>query len=77
MENVDKGLPSDGKYLVSSFYPPIATSVLSNTVEEVPQEEFDLLNSGGWEVYNQEKEELENSSVSFPACLRNLKNCTT
>ena len=58
---IEQGLTDDGKYLVSFFYPPIATPALPNTVEEVPQEEFEQLNSGDWATYQQEKEELLNS----------------
>ncbi len=58
---IEQGLTADGKYLVSFFYPPIATSALPNSVEEVPQEEFEQVNSGDWATYRQEKEDLLNN----------------
>lgn len=46
--------------VVSFFYPLVATSALPDSVEEVPQEEFEQLNSGDWTTYQKEKEELLN-----------------
>jgi hypothetical protein len=56
---IAQGLTDDGKYLVSFFYPPVATAVLPNSVEEISEEEFQQANSD-WATYLQEKEDMLN-----------------
>lgn len=55
MVYIEQGLTADGKYLVSFFYPPLTTSALPNSVEEVSEEEFQKANNE-WATYRQEKE---------------------
>ncbi|MGB3715682.1 MAG: hypothetical protein WA996_14735 [Candidatus Promineifilaceae bacterium] len=57
---IEQGLTDDGAYLVTFIYPPISTSVLSDSVEEVSEEEYQQANSD-WATYRQEKEDLLNS----------------
>ena len=57
---IEQGLTDDGVYLVSYFYPPVSTSELPNSVEEVSEEEFQQVNSD-WATYRQEKEDSLNS----------------
>ncbi|HMN27315.1 MAG TPA: META domain-containing protein, partial [Caldilineaceae bacterium] len=40
-----QGFTNDGQYLVLFFYPPVTTTALPNTVADVPQSEFDQVNS--------------------------------
>jgi len=57
---IEQGLTDDGAYLVSFIYPPVSTSELPDSVEEVSEEEFQQANSD-WAAYRQEKEELLDS----------------
>ncbi|NCF64982.1 MAG: hypothetical protein GWP61_03350 [Chloroflexi bacterium] len=56
---IAQGLTDDGKYLVSFFYPPLSTSALSNSVEEISEAEFQQANNE-WATYRQEKEDMLN-----------------
>jgi hypothetical protein len=57
---IEQGLTDDGAYLVSFIYPPISTSALPNSIDEVSEEEFQQVNSD-WATYRQEKEDLFNN----------------
>jgi hypothetical protein len=50
---IEQGLSDDGAYLVSFIYPPVSTSELPNSVEEISEEEFQQVNSD-WATYRQE-----------------------
>ncbi len=60
---IEQGLTDDGAYLVSFIYPPVSTSALPDSVEEVSEEEFQQVNSD-WATYRQEKEDLLNSLLA-------------
>jgi hypothetical protein len=57
---IEQGLTDDGAYLVTFIYPPILTSVLSDSVEEVSEEEYQQA-INDWATYRQEEEDLLNS----------------
>ena len=57
---IEQGLTDDGAYLISFIYPPVSTSELPNSVEEVTEEEFQQVNTD-WGTYLQQKEALLNS----------------
>ena len=57
---IEQGLTDDGNYLVSYFYPPVSTSELPNSIEEISEEEFQQVNTD-WATYRQETEDLLNS----------------
>jgi len=56
---IEQGLTDDGQYLVSFFYPPVATDALPDSVEEVSEEEFQQA-IDDTNAYLQEKEMLLN-----------------
>ncbi|UCG25094.1 MAG: hypothetical protein JSW55_03610 [Chloroflexota bacterium] len=56
---IEQGLTDDGAYLVSFFYPPVATSALPNDVGEVTEEEFQQAHNDP-NTYLQEKERMLN-----------------
>jgi len=57
---IEQGLTDDGEYLVSFIYPPVSTSELPDSIEEVTEEEMQGVNSD-WATYRQEKEEMLNA----------------
>jgi hypothetical protein len=57
---IEQGLTDDGAYLVSFIYPPVSTTELPDSVEEVSEDELQQVNSD-WATYRQEKEDLLNT----------------
>ncbi len=57
---IEQDLTNDGAYLVSFIYPPVSTSELPDSIDEVSEEEFQQVNSD-WVTYRQQKEDLLNS----------------
>jgi len=57
---IEQGLTDDGEYLVSFIYPPVSTSELPDSIEEVTEEEMQGVNSD-WATYREEIEDTLNS----------------
>ena len=57
---IEQGLTDDGEYLVCFIYPPVSTSELPYSIEEVTEEEMQQVN-GYWATYRQEKEDSLNA----------------
>ena len=57
---IEQGLTDDGAYLVSFFYPPVTTSELPDSADEISEEEFQQV-FNDWTAYREEIEDNLNS----------------
>jgi len=57
---IEQGLTDDGAYLVSFFYPPVTTSELPDSADEMSEEEFQQV-FNDWATYREEIEDTLNS----------------
>jgi hypothetical protein len=57
---IEQALTDDGAYLVSFFYPPVTTSELPDSADEMSEEEFQQV-FNDWATYREEIEDTLNS----------------